>query len=137
MSRQTNIYLDIDGVILANETNLAAHSTEFIRYIVTNYPIYWLTTHCQGDATVPLKHIGHLFDPDTRKLLQQIRPTTWNNAKTEAIDFAVPFLWFDDDLYPDEKEDLIQHGALSNWIEVDLKHDPNRLANILTRFPKA
>lgn len=43
-----NIYLDIDGVILANDKQPALHAKEFLKYITDNYPTYWLTTHCKG-----------------------------------------------------------------------------------------
>jgi hypothetical protein len=114
MIPKPKIYLDIDGVLLANELNPANRAKDFIRYVVSNYPVYWLTTHCQGDASVPIQHIGHLFDAETISLLQKIQPTSWQTAKTEAIDFSHPFLWFDDDLYENEREDLQKHNALAS-----------------------
>lgn len=132
-----NIYLDIDGVLLANDLNPAKHSSKFLRFIITNYPdnTYWLTTHCQGDASVPIKHIGHLFKPEIVELMHRIKPTKWDLAKTRAIDFTQPFLWFDDDLFFEEKQDLLKHNVLDNWIEVNLAKDPNQLAKFITSFP--
>lgn len=132
-----NIYLDIDGVLLANDLNLANGADDFIKHIITNYPdnTYWLTTHCQGDASVPVRHIGHLFKPETAELLKVIKPTTWDLSKTRAIDFTKPFLWFDDDLFVDERRELIEHDALDNWIEVDLRKDVNMLRKFLNDFP--
>lgn len=132
---QTKIYLDIDGVLLANDSNPANYAKEFIEYVVSRYPVYWLTTHCQGDASTPIKHIEHLFDKETVQLLKQVLPTTWGVAKTEAIDFSTPFLWFDDDLYPDEREALLGRDMLDNWIEVNLSKNPNALSVFLTSFP--
>lgn len=129
--RTPNIYLDIDGVILANESNLAAHAPEFISYVVKNFPVYWLTTHCQGDARVPLQRIGYLFDTGTIRSLRKIRPTSWHTLKTEAIDFSKPFLWFDDDLFPEERSELIRHNALASWVEVNLQEDPSTLKRLL------
>ena len=134
-----NIYLDIDGVLLANDKHPANFALEFIKYCVTNYPdsTYWLTTHCQGDADRPIQDIGHLFDIETVELMRKIKPTTWLNSpsKTEAIDFSKPFLWFDDDLFVSEKEALIEHKVLDNWIEVDLRKDPDALGKFLQSFP--
>lgn len=132
-----NIYLDIDGVLLANNLNPAKHANEFLRYVIKKYPdsTYWLTTHCQGDASVPIQHIGHLFEPDVVKLMKMIKPTTWDLAKTRAIDFSQPFLWFDDDLFYEEKQDLIKHDAMDNWIEVDLTKNQNQLLNFINSFP--
>ena len=132
-----NIYLDIDGVLLANDQHAAISSKEFLKYVLTNYPdtTYWLTTHCNGDASAPVRHISHLFDDETVELLKQIKATSWQTAKTRGIDFTKPFLWFDDDLFYEEKETLLAHGVLDNWIEVDLAKDPNHLGKILTSFP--
>lgn len=133
----TNIYLDIDGVLLANENYPALHAKEFLFRVLEKYPdtTYWLTTHCQGDSETPIEHVGHLFDAETRALMRKIKPTEWKIAKTEAIDFTQPFLWFDDDLYPAEREDLLKHGVLDNWIEVDLGKNVNQLRNFLESFP--
>ena len=133
----TNIYLDIDGVILANNLNPANHAAEFLQYVLTNYPdsTYWLTTHCQGDANIPIQHIGHLFNAETVELMKKIKPTSWDTAKTRAIDFSKPFVWFDDDLFYEEKQTLIANEALDNWIEVDLSKNPNKLADFITSFP--
>jgi predicted HTH transcriptional regulator len=54
--------------------------------------------------------------------------------KTEAIDFTKPFLWFDDDLFDDEKEDLIKHDAVNNHINVDLYKKSDQLASFINSF---
>jgi hypothetical protein len=132
-----NIYLDIDGVLLANDLTPANYSKEFLATVLERYPYttYWLTTHCDGDASVPIQHIGHLFDDETVELMKKIKPTSWQTAKTRSIDFEKPFLWFDDDLFYEEKESLKKHGVLDNWIEVDLAKNPNQLAEFVTSFP--
>ena len=132
-----NIYLDIDGVLLANDKYHANFAPEFIEYCLTNYPdsTYWLTTHCKGDAGRPIRNIGHLFDAETVELMKKIKSTNWGSAKTDAIDFSVPFLWFDDDLFAYEREVLIKNGVLDNWIEVDLMKDENALGKFLQSFP--
>lgn len=133
----TNIYLDIDGVLLANDLNPANHAPEFLKFVLKKFPdsTYWLTTHCQGDANVPIQHIGHLFDTETVELMKKIKPTSWDLAKTRAIDFSKPFLWFDDDLFYEEKQSLIEHDLLDNWIEVDLSKNPDQLRNFINSFP--
>ena len=129
------IYLDIDGVILANDLNLAKHAEEFLQYVVTNFPTYWLTTHCYGDASTAVNRLRSLLKPETTELIKAIKPTKWETAKTRAIDFNQPFLWFDDDLFHEERQTLEKHNALDNWIGVDLAKDPNQLAKFLTSFP--
>lgn len=132
-----DIYLDIDGVLLANDLHPANHASEFLKYVLTKYPdtTYWLTTHCQGDANIPIQHIGHLFDKEIVELMKKIKPTTWDLAKTRAINFERPFLWFDDDLFFEEKQTLIENNALDSWIEIDLAKDPDHLGTILSSFP--
>ena len=132
-----NIYLDIDGVLLANDLNPALHANDFLRKVLTEYPetTYWLTTHCHGDPSIPIQHIGHLFEEDVQDLMKLIKPTTWDLAKTRAIDFSQPFLWFDDDLYFEEKQTLLKHGVLDNWIEVNLSKNEAHLQDFLVSFP--
>jgi hypothetical protein len=132
-----NIYLDIDGVLLANDSNLAKHAQEFLSYVLERFPdtTYWLTTHCRGDAMTPIEHVGHLFDAKTVELMSKIKPTRWDVSKTDAIDFSMPFLWFDDDCFDFEREVLIKHGVLDNWIEVDLRKDEDQLQKFITSFP--
>jgi hypothetical protein len=134
---ETNIYLDVDGVLLANEKNAAEYASEFIEYVITRYPdsTYWLTTRCRGDATEVLFQLKPLFSEKIYKLLEQIKPTNWDKAKTEAIDFTKPFLWFDDDLFDDEKEVLIKQDALYNHINVDLYKRSDQLADFVYSFP--
>ena len=113
--KQVNIYLDIDGVLLANDLNPARYANDFLRKILAEYPstTYWLTTHCNGDSNVPIQHIGHLFDSDVQELMKLIKPTKWETAKTRGIDFSKPFLWFDDDLFFEEKQELEKLQSLN------------------------
>lgn len=128
-----NIYLDIDGVILANDKNGANYVHEFLEHITTKYPdsTYWLTTHCQGNAQTAVERLREVLKPETIELLSNIKPTRWDTAKTEAIDFTKPFLWFDDDLYDEERIDLEKYGVISGWIEVDLSKNENHLKELI------
>lgn len=128
ISTKPNIYLDIDGVLLANERNLAIGAAEFIKYATEHFDVYWLTTHCMdGNPTHAIDYVQRAADEDLRPYLQKIKPTTWSVAKTEAIDFSKPFLWFDDDCYDDERTTLQDNGALDSWIEINLSDNPERL----------
>jgi len=132
-----NCYLDIDGVILANEATPANYAKEFLQTVLHKYPdsTYWLSTHCQGNANTPIEHIGHLFEEETVELMKKIKPTRWKTSKTEAVNFNEPFIVFEDDLYPDERNVLIKHRVLENWIMVDLQKDPNQLQKFVNSFP--
>ena len=94
-----NIYLDIDGVLLANDENLALHAEEFVKNIVEEYgaSTYWLTTHCMhGDPQWAVQYVCRAGGESIRSHLEKIQPTTWSLMKTEAIDFSEPFIWFDE-----------------------------------------
>ncbi len=125
-----NIYLDIDGVLLANEDYLSVGAEEFIAYATENFEVYWLTTHCMnGDPDHAIKYLQGGRKDDITKYLEKFRPTTWSLMKTEAIDFSKPFLWFDDDCFSGEKLALKQHNVFNSWIEVDLKKYPDQMVH--------
>jgi len=126
-----NIYLDIDGVLLANDKRVANFSHEFIDHLVKKYPVYWLTTHCKGDAHHTVNFLKMFFNSETIKLLEHIQPTNWDMLKTEAIDFSKPFLWFDDDVFEEEKKILKLNNCFDSWVEVDLGKNENQLAKYL------
>jgi len=133
----TNIYLDIDGVLLANELNPAKYADEFIKYILTKYPdsTYWLTTHCRQKENYTVQLLSRFFEGESLEYIKKIKPTEWNVLKTEVIDFSQPFLWFEDRLLKGERQELIKHNVLDNWIEVDLRKDEEHLAKFISSFP--
>ena len=130
-----NIYLDIDGVILANDHQPAKYADEFIKYIVGHHTVYWLTTHCRQRENYTIPLLTRFFTKETMEYLKKIKPTYWNMFKTEVIDFSQPFLWFEDDLFEEEKNELMKHNVFDNWIQVDLRKNENILGTYLASFP--
>lgn len=127
-----SLYLDIDGVLLANESHLAEGAADFIKYAADHFEVYWLTTHCMDDTTAhAIDYLQRATDEDLRPWLEKFKPLTWSLKKTDAIDFSKPFLWFDDDCYSGEKIDLQEHNALKSWIEVDLSKHPDQMVHEL------
>lgn len=128
-----NIYLDIDGVLLADKATPAAHADEFLQAVLTKYPdsTYWLTTHVWNGENVIDQSLAPYLKPETQALLSKIKPTEWGQSKTDAIDFSQPFLWFDDDLYDEERTALEQHNALFSRVEVNLYKNPEQLADLI------
>ena len=124
-------YLDIDGVIMANDKRTANYAHEFVEYLINNYDVYWLTTHCHGDTRATVEHLKMFFNSETVKLFDKIKPTNWNILKTETIDFSKPFLWFEDDLFDEEKEVLKQHNCFESWIEINLTKDEDQLKRFI------
>lgn len=127
-----NIYLDIDGVLLDNEGNLAIGAAKFIKYAVEHFDVYWLTTHCvDGTTEHAIEYLNRTSPEDLRPWLEKFKPVTWSLKKTEAIDFTKPFLWFDDDCFTGEKIDLHEHNVMNSWIEIDLRNVPDQMVKEL------
>ena len=130
-----NIYLDINGVVLKNDLTPAPHLKKFLTLMLEKHQVFWLTTHCQGDGEVTVDYLARFFPEEYLELFRKIKPTKWNVLKTDAIDFSKPFLWFDDQLFDFEKADLVKHGVLDSWIEVDFSKDIDQLEKIVRNFP--
>ncbi|MGB3945981.1 MAG: hypothetical protein WBK76_04045 [Candidatus Saccharimonadales bacterium] len=132
----TNIYLDIDGVLL-DKGSASYGATKFIKYVTSNFPdsTYWLTTRCSGDAEATVNQIKQYFDADTVSHLSTIKPTSWPIVKTQAIDLSQPFLWFDDTLGWADKQKLEENNVLDNLILIDLTKNPAQLAQLVNDFP--
>lgn len=126
-----NLYLDIDGVILKKDGTPAENLTLFLEYATKNFTCYWLTTHCDGDATKPFLYLVGRIPQEAVPFLEKIQPTKWRLWKTEAIDFSKDFLWLDDTQFEGEKNALVEKGALDKFIIIDLKANPNQLLDIV------
>lgn len=128
-----NIYLDIDGVLLANENNAAPYADEFLQHILNKYPnsTYWLTTHNWRGENRAIEVLSPTLKPETANLLKKIKPTEWGELKTDAINFEEDFLWFDDDLWPDELKVLEQNNATGRMVMIDLDKDPEILKKLI------
>ena len=131
--KKINIYLDIDGVLLIDETHAAPHADEFLQAVLKEYPdsTYWLTTHNWQGENRTKEVLGPYLKPETVALLDRIKPTVWNEMKTDGIDFSQKFLWLDDDLWPEEAVELDRHQANDNFIMINLQKDPNQLKTII------
>lgn len=124
-----NIYLDIDGVLLANSSHAAQYADEFLQLVLTAWPdtTYWLTTHQWRGQNRAVDVLRPVLKPQTVRLLDQVQPTVWDELKTDAINFKQPFLWFDDDLFPEEAEILAHYSATDCFRHINLARDPLQL----------
>lgn len=133
-----NIYLDIDGTLIFDGLNNfgkpAPHLKEFLQALnESGCSVYWLSTHCtDGDVTKLQKYLQRFLPEDVRALTVGYKPTTWNNFKTEAIDFSQDFLWFDDDASLQEREVLHTHGVEDKLVEIDLQENEDQLKDIVS-----
>ena len=122
--KRTKLYIDIDGVLLKNREDKAVEGiSSFIRFIVSNFDCYWLTTHCKGDAQTAMEYLSEYLTCEDLKLLQKVKATDWNTLKTEAIDFTSDFYWIDDYAMNAEKEILQMKGKLDSLILVENDSD--------------
>lgn len=130
-----NIYLDIDGTMIHEDLSErygkpAEGLREFIVALRT-YDTYWLTTHCrERDPTRAREILKQVLPSNLHTDVDRIQPTRWNDLKTEAIDFTSDFIWFDNDIYAGEWEKLSECGPNQMIIEVDLRTNPQQLAEI-------
>lgn len=124
-----NIYLDIDEVLLLSNTQAANYADDFLAFILSSWPdsTYWLTTHCWKGENRAVEVLRPALKPPTIRLLERVKPTQWDELKTDAINFKQPFLWFDDDLYPEEKEILRHYNALECFRHINLHGNPHQL----------
>lgn len=127
-----NIYLDIDGVLLADRATPAYYADEFLQAVLAKYPdsTYWLTTHAWNGENVISHSLAPYLAADTQALLSRIKVADWGNDKTDGIDFSQPFLWFDDDLFDGERKALEQHNALTSQVRIDLAGNPRQLEEV-------
>lgn len=140
VAKSVNIYLDIDGVLLNNKKNKPAIGLSFFLKTLNNLmldgnEVYWLTTHCNGDASTAVKYLSpYLTDPMSKIIIENIMPTSWI-VKTQGIDFDKPFLWLDDQpLGWADAEVMKEHGVSERLITVDLNKQPLALIGISFRL---
>lgn len=140
--KTVNIYLDIDGVLIHGRKNKAPIGVDYFlkaihKLILEGNDVYWLTTHCDGDARTAVKYIEpYLKRPLSKVVIELIKPTTWT-VKTQGIDFSKPFLWFDDKpLGWADKDTMKKHGATDSLVIVDLEKNPFALVFIALKLRK-
>ena len=122
-----NIYLDINDTLLTHDLKPVEGLKTFLEFILKDNDVYWLTTHCKGDASVAINYLRDFLPDDILNLAKLIKPTNWNTQKTEAIDFSKDFLWFDDYIFEAEKRVLQENNKLESWIKIDLRSQPSQL----------
>lgn len=125
------LYLDIDGVLLDYGTDThAKHVGEFIDYITAEYDCYWLTTHCKGDSKTAIDYLSSYLPPDMISKLESVKPTTWDDIKTEAIDFDHDFVWLDDYPFNAEISVLECYRVQDSLFRVNLSNE-NELLDVI------
>ena len=141
------IYLDIDETILNNniyemngkyifpKPKPASHLKKFLIQMLKDHDVYWLTTHCDGDAKTAVTYMSQFVSRDIADLLAKIKPTKWKVLKTEAIDMSNDFLWFEDSPTWGDIDALKKHNKLESLVRVNLDENPDILSEFLDQPP--
>lgn len=122
------IYLDVDGVLLAHvegRVALARHAPRFIDFLLDGFDVYWLTTHCRGEAGAVLNYLSGYAPAEVLDRLRAVKPTRFDVLKTEAL--AGDFYWLDDSPLEAEVAELRRRRAFDRWIEVNTRARPDDL----------
>ena len=128
------LYLDIDGVLLDYNTDTYAKGAiELIEYITSEFDCYWLTTHCKGDSTPAIEYLSGYFPPEIIEKLKKVKPTYWEDLKTEGINFDQNFIWLDDYPFQAELSVLENFGMSESIYRVNLANE-NELENVLAHL---
>ena len=130
----TNLFIDIDGVLLGRCPNsqqiaLAQQATEFLRVVLDRYDCYWLTTHCRGSAAPALEYLSRYGDDEFLDLANQIKPTHFVTFKVEAL-FG-DYFWVDDQPTAYEQKFLQDRGWFDRWLQVDTRKNPFALVDVI------
>jgi hypothetical protein len=129
------IYLDIDGTMIHDDLSdmycKAAVGLEEFIIALRPHDTYWLTTHCtEGDPTKARQIMKGVLPESLHADIDRIKPTVWQDLKTNGIDFSSDFIWFDNDIYANEWKKLKQCSENQLVIEVDLRNNPRHLVEI-------
>lgn len=137
----TNLYIDIDGVLVDRVGRAADGVVAFLRFVTEHFDCYWLTTHCDGDVDQPFLYLVGKLPAEALPYLEKIRPTKFGALKTEGIDFSTPFYWLDDTVFESEQAVLRSHGVEWSFLYTDLSRGPSVLRHALSylqkRFPNS
>lgn len=123
------IYLDIDGVLLCKDKTVPNGVINFLKETTSRGEVFWLTTHCKGDAQNACDYLKRYYPTESHIFLEKIKPTNWDVLKTDGICLTDNFLWFDDYLMESEKAVLKAHNALNKQVLVDLRENPDFFIN--------
>ncbi len=133
------IYLDIDSILLVDGRTLANHVDTFLQAILKKYPdaTYWLTPNSNTSSGETKRLLSVQLKPETVSQLDKIKIVEWRDTASQAVDFKHDFLWFGNELWPEDLKTLEQHEVVERFILVDLAKHPDilqELAQVVTNF---
>ena len=141
------VYIDIDGTILYEPGDETAREDldhqcvcdgleVFLQFVVQRCEPYWLSYRTIRGATHVLE--GRLY-PHLPPIAQSIPVAYWDQFKHEAIDPALPFVWFDDYLEAEDRAWLATTDSLAAYVATDRTNRDNpalMLAEVKARLDR-
>lgn len=128
------IYLEIEGILLTKQHDRAVDfADKFLQFILTHWPdsVYWLSEHCWRGKNDTIETLEPFLGRKTMSMIDLIQPTTWDELKTDGLDFKTPFLWYDTQIFPEEKKILKHYSAIDCLRLIDLDKQPLSLLDEL------
>lgn len=129
----TKIYLDIDGTLIhedltENYGKPAAGLEDFIKAI-REYDVYWATTHCrEGNPERARELVKPYLPEELHPDIDRVKGTIWDVNKTEGFDWESDFIWIDNEIFDEERNQIIEKGSGGqSYIEIDLRENPKDL----------
>jgi hypothetical protein len=121
------VYLDIDGTILfdAHECEtpegldfqlVCDGLEEFLDFVVANCEPFWLSYRSRLGSVHSLEERLFRHLPEVAR---SIPPAHWDQFKHEAVDPHTAFVWFEDDLEPEDAAWLEQQNRLDSFVQVE------------------
>ena len=117
------LFIDVDGVLVSTQPGsgpmglaFKEHVDEFIIWATANFDCYWLTGWAPNGY---MKMLNDKLLPHLPPEAQNIKMAMWNDLKTEGLPQDKNWIWIDDNLLPNEREQLKTIGCLRNFILVD------------------
>lgn len=130
------VYIDIDGTILFEPGDgtdsedldfqlVCEGLAEFLEFVVLHCQPYWLSYRTRLGA---LHHLEKRLYHHLPEIARSISAAHWKTFKHEAITPGTPFVWFDDDIEPEDTAWLTAQGHLAAHVRVDATNRHNPLA---------
>ncbi len=129
------VYIDIDGTILFEPRDgteledldfqlVCEGLAEFLEFVVLHCEPYWLSYRTRLGA---IKALEERLYPHIPEIARSIPAANWKTFKHEAIAPGSPFVWFDDDIEPEDVAWLTSKGHLEAHVLMDATNRSNPL----------